>query len=344
MRRVLATVRASCQTPHLKETPDDHHVFRTPGGSSRASAPGDPGLCRRPCHSHPPGGLRRQRPRAGSGGTGEPREGGDITFLIDSLGDTWIPNNSSISSFQGHIWGHVTDKLVYVDEQGEVSPWIAESWEQNDDATEFTLHLKDGVTFSDGTPLDAAAVVENLDIWAFGGPNDGINPVGLFPKTYDHAEAVDATTVKVVLRRPDARVRPDPRLPRLDPHLAEDARAAGRPAGRPVQDIGTRPVRRRLLEGGRQRHPDQARGLRLGPRAPSATPARPISTRSPTSSSPSPRPARAAVQSGQADVAYNASPQELDSFKDQGFAVAVPRYLGFVNGYRSTPSWRRSTT
>src|SRR6478735_5068674 len=72
---------------------------------------------------------------------GAPPNGGDITFLIDSLGSTWIPNNSAISSFQGHIWGHVTDKLVYVDADGKVSPWIAESWEQSSDATQFTLHL-----------------------------------------------------------------------------------------------------------------------------------------------------------------------------------------------------------
>lgn len=97
-----------------------------------------------------------------SAGSGEARDGGDLTFLIDSLGATWIPNNSSISSFQGHIWGHVTDKLVYVDDQGRTSPWIAESWEQNADATEFTLHLRPGVTFSDGSPVDAAAVVANL--------------------------------------------------------------------------------------------------------------------------------------------------------------------------------------
>ncbi|MGA2292776.1 MAG: ABC transporter substrate-binding protein, partial [Bradyrhizobium sp.] len=73
---------------------------------------------------------------------GVPQNGGDITFLIDSLGGTWIPNNSAISSFQGHIWGHVTDKLVYVDADGRVSPWIAESWEENDDASQFILHLK----------------------------------------------------------------------------------------------------------------------------------------------------------------------------------------------------------
>jgi peptide/nickel transport system substrate-binding protein len=41
----------------------------------------------------------------------------------------------------------------------------------------------------------------------------------------------------------------------------------------------------------------------------------------------------ASVQSGQADVAYNASPQELKSLKEEGFTVATPRYLGFVNGW-----------
>ena len=53
---------------------------------------------------------------------GGPQKGGSITFLIDSLGGTWIPNNSAISSFQGHIWGHVTDKLVYVDETARSAP------------------------------------------------------------------------------------------------------------------------------------------------------------------------------------------------------------------------------
>ncbi|TCU41525.1 extracellular solute-binding protein (family 5) [Rhizobium azibense] len=41
----------------------------------------------------------------------------------------------------------------------------------------------------------------------------------------------------------------------------------------------------------------------------------------------------ASVQSGQADVAYNASPQELKSLKEEGFTIATPRYLGFVNGW-----------
>ncbi len=63
------------------------------------------------------------------------------------------------------------------------APGSPRRWEQNDKATEFTLHLKSGVTFSDGTPLDASAVVANLDIWHAGRKNEGINPIGLFRKT-----------------------------------------------------------------------------------------------------------------------------------------------------------------
>ena len=39
------------------------------------------------------------------------------------------------------------------------------------------------------------------------------------------------------------------------------------------------------------------------------------------------------VRSGQADVAYNPSPKELESFRAEGFTTATPRYLGFVNGF-----------
>ena len=44
-------------------------------------------------------------------------------------------------------------------ETGEIVPWLAESWEINDDVTVYVT-LQDGLTF-DGTPLDAEAVAAN---------------------------------------------------------------------------------------------------------------------------------------------------------------------------------------
>jgi len=269
---------------------------------------------------------------AAGGGSGEPKQGGGITFLIDSLGDTWIPNNSAISSFQGHIWGHVTDKLVYVDENGKASPWIAESWEQNAEATQFTLHLKKGVTFSDGTPLDAAAVLANLDIWAKGDPARGINPIGLFPKTYDHAEAVDAATVKVFFKAPTLGF-----IPTLGYHgsILISPKTIALPAAKQADlanDIGSGPFVVASWKEGDSVVLKKRADYDWGPAALNHQgPAYLDTITYKLVAEPSLR--TAAVQSGQADVAYNPSPQELASFKEQGFTTATPRYLGFVNGF-----------
>ncbi|WP_315786602.1 MULTISPECIES: ABC transporter substrate-binding protein [unclassified Bradyrhizobium] len=261
-----------------------------------------------------------------------PKNGGDIVFLIDSLGSTWIPNNSAISSFQGHIWGHVTDKLVYVDADGKVSPWIAESWEQNEDATSFILHLKKGVTFSDGTPLDAAAVVANLDIWYAGRKSEGINPIGLFPKTYKRAEAIDAATVKVSFKAPTLGF-----IPTLGYHgsILISPKTLAQPASQQAdlgKTSGSGPYVVESWKEGDFVKLVKRKDYNWGPAAVGHT--GPALLDSITYKLVAEQSLRvAAVQSGQADVAYNASPQELKSLKEAGFTVATPRYLGFVNGW-----------
>ncbi|WP_181781116.1 ABC transporter substrate-binding protein [Pseudonocardia pini] len=263
---------------------------------------------------------------------GSAQEGGDLTFLIDSLGDTWIPNNSAISSFQGHIWGHVTDKLVYVDENGKTSPWIAQSWEQNADATEFTLRLREGVTFSDGTPLDAAAVVANLDMWSKGDATRGINPIGLFPKTYQAAQAVDPATVKVTFSSPTLGF-----IPTLGYHgsILISPKSLALPAEQQADlsnDIGSGPY---VVESWKDDDVVVLRKRADYDWAPEALshqgPARIDSITYKLVGEQQVR--TSSVQSNQADIAYNPSPKELETFKAQGFSVAAPRYLGFVNGF-----------
>jgi peptide/nickel transport system substrate-binding protein len=262
---------------------------------------------------------------------GGPQKGGGITFLIDSLGSTWIPNNSAISSFQSHIWGHVTDKLVYVDADGKVSPWLAESWTQNADASEFTLHLKKGVTFSDGTPLDAPAVVANLDIWYAGRKNEGINPIGLFPKTYSRAEVVDATTVKVFFKAPTLGF-----IATLGYHgsILISPKTIAQPATRQAdlaKTSGSGPYVVDSWKEGDFVKLVKRKDYNWGPPAVGHTgPAHLDSITYKLVSEPSLR--VAAVQSGQADVAYSTSPQELKALKAAGFTTATLRYLGFVNG------------
>ena len=68
-------------------------------------------------------------------------------------------SNSSVS--QAALMA-IYDPLVKLSDLGEPLPGLARSWSYNDALTEFTLILRPGVTFHDGTKLDAAAVVLNL--------------------------------------------------------------------------------------------------------------------------------------------------------------------------------------
>lgn len=57
----------------------------------------------------------------------------------------------------------VYDRLLTADEDGELLPMLAEEWTVAEDNKSVTLTLKQGVTFSDGTPFDAEAVKFNLE-------------------------------------------------------------------------------------------------------------------------------------------------------------------------------------
>jgi peptide/nickel transport system substrate-binding protein len=45
----------------------------------------------------------------------------------------------------------------------ELEPWLAERWESSDDGRQHTLHLRPGVTWSDGTPFTSADVVFSFE-------------------------------------------------------------------------------------------------------------------------------------------------------------------------------------
>ena len=53
--------------------------------------------------------------------------------------------------------------LVEVDDELQIQPELAESWDISEDGTEYTFYLREGVTFHDGTPFDAEAVAYNFD-------------------------------------------------------------------------------------------------------------------------------------------------------------------------------------
>ncbi len=63
------------------------------------------------------------------------------------------------ASEQAVILNQVYEQLMEMDSDFVVHPQLAESWESNEDATQWTFHLREGVAFHDGRPFTAEDVV-----------------------------------------------------------------------------------------------------------------------------------------------------------------------------------------
>ena len=136
------------------------------------------------------------------------RQGDEVVVIIESS-----PNNLDLrqgtDAQSERVGGLVFDALVKKDEHFNLQPWLAQSWDQPDPLT-WVFHLRDGVKFQDGRPLEAADVVWTIEslidpkvtsalpggslISAKGGNLDSV----------DQAEARDRLTVVLHLKRPDA--------------------------------------------------------------------------------------------------------------------------------------------
>ena len=101
--------------------------------------------------------------RPGGGGSTTPRAGGTLTFATDADPGCLDPHQSPAAAALLTGRGVVDSLLAQDPATGEIGPWLAESWKVDERATTFTFDLRGGVTFSDGSPVDAAAVKANLD-------------------------------------------------------------------------------------------------------------------------------------------------------------------------------------
>ena len=134
-------------------------------------------------------------------GQDAPVQGGTLVYLEQQAHTNLYPPAGGFYP-NGGVLNQITDKLTYQNpETLEIEPWLAESWEINDTVTEYTFKLKPGITFSDGTPLDAAAVALNYDIFGLGKP-DLKYPVSEVINNYDHSEVIDPLTVKFFFKKP----------------------------------------------------------------------------------------------------------------------------------------------
>ena len=101
------------------------------------------------------------------------------------------------------VGGQIFDALVKKDEHYELQPWLATSWEQPDALT-WVFHLRDGVRFHDGRPLEAEDVAYTIESLIDGAVGNLITAKGGNFAAVDKAEARDRLTVLIKMKRPDA--------------------------------------------------------------------------------------------------------------------------------------------
>jgi peptide/nickel transport system substrate-binding protein len=93
--------------------------------------------------------------------------GGSLKIAGEAeVGAPWTPANVQCDSYCQMRIRTVIEPLVVLDENLEPQPFLAEAITPNADFTVWDITVREGISFSDGTPLNADAVIYNLqDIW-----------------------------------------------------------------------------------------------------------------------------------------------------------------------------------
>lgn len=113
------------------------------------------------------GGESEEQPRGEEGASGDPRHGGTLSIPL-AQEPTTLDLMQEPNALVQQVVAQMYDPLLRLDpellpEERELVPWLATDWEQNDDATEIELTLREGVTFHDGEPFTAEDVKATLE-------------------------------------------------------------------------------------------------------------------------------------------------------------------------------------
>jgi peptide/nickel transport system substrate-binding protein len=125
---------------------------------------------------------------------GTPKQGGTIYYGAEQeppcLGSVqWVQTDYVARQF--------LDSLVSEDYTGKIIPWLANSWTVSTDGLTYTFKIKKGVQFTDGTPLNAQAVVDNFNYW-YSTKTLNASNAGEFP-FYKSSKALDQYTFQLNL-------------------------------------------------------------------------------------------------------------------------------------------------
>ncbi|WP_396125815.1 ABC transporter substrate-binding protein [Curtobacterium poinsettiae] len=130
-----------------------------------------------------------------------PVAGGTLTYASGDAEPTCLDPHVGGNYPQALLATQYIEELVGL-EDGKPTPELATKWTTGDDGKTLTLTLRDDVTFTDGTPFDAAAVVANIE--HVQDPATASSTGYLALQSITKATATDDHTVTLSLSRPDS--------------------------------------------------------------------------------------------------------------------------------------------
>lgn len=132
--------------------------------------------------------------------TGAAQAKTDITVAMQLEPPHLDPTSAAAGAIDSVLYSNVFEGLTRFMGDGSVVPGLAESWEISDDGMTYTFSLRSGVTFHDGSTMDADDVKFTLDrILA----EDSANAQKALYAAITAVEVVDPTTVKITLSEPN---------------------------------------------------------------------------------------------------------------------------------------------
>ena len=120
----------------------------------------------------------------------------DLTVALQLEPPHLDPTSAAAGAIDSVLYSNVFEGLTRFASDGSIIPGLAKSWEISEDGTSYTFHLNAGVTFHDGSSMDAQDVKFSLD--RARGEDSANAQKALFAGITD-VSVVDPLTVKVSL-------------------------------------------------------------------------------------------------------------------------------------------------
>ncbi len=120
----------------------------------------------------------------------------DITIAIQLEPPHLDPTSAAAGAIDSVLYSNVFEGLTRFDSSGAVIPGLAKSWEVSDDGLTYTFTLNEGVTFHDGTTMDAEDVKFSLDRI---GTEESANAQKALYAAISEVNVIDPATVEIKL-------------------------------------------------------------------------------------------------------------------------------------------------